>query len=188
MRFILGGILGGAIATVSWTALEYFVGREFTWFSLVVGLLTGLGVMWIGDRARGGIFSGAVAAAITLLVIVSSKSVLAQVRMQKSFELPAVTVDTDAEPEEEEDTTATSTPTPEVPLEFAAGSQSMFDAPVPTADNPYFDMALYSGSCLLAYILGSSRAKTPSGAPSESSVAPAEPAAREDAEEENPEG
>jgi len=73
IRSIIGGLIGAAIAVAISIFLNVEASTGFSWFPIIIGLLTGLGAMLMGGRNFGiaSVISGAAAAAIALVAILT---------------------------------------------------------------------------------------------------------------------
>ncbi len=88
MKTLLSGIVGAAVATAAWLALEYVTQREFGWLACLVGLITGLSVHWAaGSHARASFVRGALAVVLTLAACVGGRMVYAKVMERVSADL-----------------------------------------------------------------------------------------------------
>ncbi len=88
MRTLIGGLVGAALATAAWLAIEYFTQSNLSWLVCLVGLITGASVRCAsGAQAAESFLRGALAILLTLAAIVGGRQVFAKI-MQASTVAP----------------------------------------------------------------------------------------------------
>lgn len=74
MKVLISGIIGAAVATAAWLALEHFTLKEFGWLACLVGFVTGLAIhSAAGAHARASFGRGALAVILTLAACVGGR-------------------------------------------------------------------------------------------------------------------
>lgn len=78
-KLLLGAAVGAALGIALLVTLEAFAHLELSWIVIVIGILTGLAMRWIGGTGRASYLRGAVAALVTLATFIGGKYVVASV-------------------------------------------------------------------------------------------------------------
>jgi len=98
MRIFFAGLIGAAVTTVVWLALEYVTLMDFGWLSCGVGVVTGYCVHRAAGPHSGGSFvRGALSVLLTLAVIVGGRQVYAKVMNTITVRAQVVPVMSDSE-------------------------------------------------------------------------------------------
>ncbi len=83
MRVLIAGIIGAAVSSGAWLALEHVTLKNFGWLAIVVGLVTGIAIhAAAGVHARQSFLRGALAIILALAACVGGRQVYAKY-MQK---------------------------------------------------------------------------------------------------------
>jgi hypothetical protein len=131
---LIGAIVGALVGVAAQIGLESSLGREATWFALVVGLLTGLGarLMAGGAIARASFIRAGLAALVALAGIFGASYASSELTRKKSVEAykssapPAATSRVPADPVDEE---GESSEAPAAPADDATEPESETDTP-----------------------------------------------------------
>lgn len=163
---VLGGIIGAAVGVGLNVVLEgAFLGRriEASWFPVVIGVLTGLGVRLANRHHMNRSYArGAVSALIALAAIVASSFAVKEVMARRETQAkaaPAAAPKADAEAAEQEDDAAEADAAAEAPeptpdREAAGGPVGVIGQPKGANDISPWQFVFMALGALVAYELG----------------------------------
>ena len=74
LKWVIAGVIGGAVGAWAWAAITYWTHREIGWIALGIGVLVGMAVRMAAGKIRGWA-PGITAAIIAVLAIIGGKYV-----------------------------------------------------------------------------------------------------------------
>ncbi|MCA9238264.1 MAG: hypothetical protein KDA44_22480 [Planctomycetales bacterium] len=182
---IIGGVIGALVGLAAYIGLEIGLESEYSWFAIVVGLLTGLGVRQLNTSAamhHPSYLRGAISGLIALAAIAGAPSVKAMVMSRTVDKEPAkpTVKKQDAETDEEAAdgaAAAADVEEPDVPERVAAAPMAGGNAAVPGGEFDVMQGVFMALGAFVAYEFARGSGGAP--APVAEGGPPAEPASDE---------